>query len=274
MKNLVQYMIATSFLLSSSWAGVGVLQAPQSGSATTAQNPKFQPQLVKKTVSVINPQALGSVTTTLKGTELAPNARGQAKLKLGDVEVTVEVQADGLGAPDTLGSQFETYLVWAITPAGKTFKLGALEAKGNRFELKTKSAVRSFAIVVTAEPYQQVTRPADTIVLEVPSGGQTIAASCVFLKDGYAPVGYVFPPIDTGAGYPQQIVQMYNARRIATLAGADGNRNFKMGAEWFNSVVTSAERQKKFTDVILSQAKSATEYFETARAQALQHLMR
>jgi hypothetical protein len=267
-------MIATSLLLSSSWVGVRVLQAQQSGSATAERNLKFQPQLVRKTVSVINLPAIGSVTTALKGTELAPNASGQAKLKMGDVEVTVEAQANGLGAPGSFGDQFQIYLVWAITPAGKTFKLGAMEAKGNRFELRTKSAVRSFAIVVTAEPYQQVTRPADTIVLEVPAGGQTIAASCEFLKDGYAPVGYLFPPIDTGVGYPPQIVQMYNARRIAMLAGAEGNRNFKMGAQLVNSVVFSAERQKKFTDVMLSQANTATEYFETARVQALQHLMR
>ena len=273
MKNSVQHMIASSFLLSLFLAGVCVLQAQQSGSATVEQKLKFQPQLVKKTVSVINPPARGSVATTLKGTELAPNASGQAKLKMGDVEVTVEAQAIGLGAPGSFGAQFETYLVWAITPAGKTFKLGAMEAKGNRFELNTKSAVRSFAIVVTAEPYQQVARPSDTIVLEVPAGSQTVAASCEFLKGGYAPVRYVFPPIDTGVGYPPQIVQMYNARRIATLAGAEGNDNFKMGAELFNSVVFSAERQKKFTDVILSQAKTATQYFETAREEALQHLM-
>ena len=140
------------------------------------------------------------------------------------------------------------------------FKLGTMEAKGNRFELNTKSAVRSFAIVVTAEPYQQVTRPADTIVLEVPAGSQTVAASCEFLKGGYAPVRYVFPPIDTGVGYPSQILQMYNARRIATLAGAAGNEN-------------AAKKQKKFTDMILKQATIATEYFEAGRMTALQHLI-
>jgi len=150
---------------------------------------------------------------------------------------------------------------------------GSDGAKGNRFVLNTKSAVRSFAIVVRAEPYQQVTRPADTIVLEVPAGGQTTAANCEFLKGGYTPVGYQFQPIDTGAGYPPQIVQMYNARRIATLAGAEGSDNFHTGDEWFNSVVVSAKRQKKFTDVILHQAVSATEYFEAARVKALQPLM-
>src|SRR6516225_9705272 len=156
MKNSVQQMIASGFVLSLFCSGVSVLHAQQSGNATVAQNLKFQPQLVTETVNVINPPARGSVTTTLKGTELAPNATGQVKLKMGDVEVTVEAQANGLREPGSFGAQFETYLVWAITPAGKTFKLGAMEAKGNRFELNTKSAVRSFAIVVTAEPYQQV----------------------------------------------------------------------------------------------------------------------
>src|SRR6516162_3898991 len=273
MKNSVRHVLVTSFLLSLFWTGICVLPAQQSGSVPVEQNLKFQPQLVTKTVSVINPPARGSVTTTLKGTELAPNASGQAKLKMGNVDVTIETQANGLGAPESFGTQFETYVVWAITPAGKAFKLGAMEAKGNRFELNTKSAVRSFAILVTAEPYQQVTRPADTIVLEVPAGGRTVAARCEFLKGGYAPVGYLFPPIGTGVGYPPQLVQMYNARRIATLAGAEGNDNFKMGDELFNSVVFSAQRQKKCTDVILSQAETATQYFETARLEALQRLM-
>ena len=226
-ENSVRHVIASGLLLSLFWAGVYVLQAQQSGSATVEQSLTFQPQLVTKTVSVINPPARGSVTTTLQGTELAPNASGKAKLKMGDVDVTVEAQANGLGAPGSFGTQFETYVVWAITPAGKAFKLGAMEAKGNRFELNTKSAVRSFAIVVTAEPYQLVTRPADTIVLEVPAGGQTVAATYQFLKGGYAPVGYLFQPIDTGAGYPPQIVQTYNARRIAMLAGAKGTTILK-----------------------------------------------
>jgi hypothetical protein len=273
MKNSFRHIIASGFLLSLFWSGICVLQAQQSGSATVEQSPNFQPQLVTKTVSVINPPPRGPVTTTLKGTELAPNASGQAKLKMGDAEVTIEAQANGLAAPGNFGAQYEEYVVWAITPAGKVFKLGAMEAKGNRFELKTKSAVRSFAIVVTVEPYQQVTRPADMIVLEVPGGGQTVAASCEFLKGGYAPVGYQFPPLDTGAGYPPEVVQMYNARRIAILAGAEGNDNFQIADEWFNSVVVSAERQKKFTSVILNQASSATKYFEASRVKALKHLM-
>src|SRR3974390_3055428 len=178
MKHSVRHVIASGFLLSLFWTGVSVLQAQQSAKE---QNLKFQQQLVTKTVNVIKPPVRGSVTTILKGTELAPNASGEAKLKMGDVEVTVEAEANGLGTPSSFGTQFETYIAWAITPAGKTFKLGTMEAKGSRFELNTKSAVRSFAIVVTAEPYQQVTRPADTIVLAVPAGGQTAAASCQFL---------------------------------------------------------------------------------------------
>ena len=66
---------------------------------------------------------------------------------------------------------------------------------------------------------------------------------------------------------------MYNARRIATLAGAEGNDNFQTGDELFNDIVFSARRQKKFTEVMLQQATIATQYFEAARMMALQPLM-
>jgi len=230
MKNLVlRHIIAIGILLSLFWAGVGSLEAQQSGSATAEQSAKFQPQLVTKAVNGINPPARGSVTVTLKGTERAPGASGQAKLKMGEADVTIEAEVNGLGAPASVGSQFETYVVWAITPAGKAFKLGAMKGKGNRFELDTKSAVRNFAMVITAEPYQQVTRPADTIVLEVPVGAQTVTAKCEFLKGGYAPAGYQFPPIDTGAGYPAQVVEMYNARRIRRACRCREERQLQNG---------------------------------------------
>jgi hypothetical protein len=66
---------------------------------------------------------------------------------------------------------------------------------------------------------------------------------------------------------------MAKSRRITMLAGAERDDNFRTGDDWFNSVVVSAQRQKKFSDVILHQATSATIYFEAARAKALQHLM-
>jgi hypothetical protein len=273
MKTYVRHVVASGLLLSLFGSALCILQAQQSGNSPREQQGKLQPQLVTKPVNVINPPAHGSVTVILKGTEFAPIASGQAKLKMGDVEVAIEAQANGLAAPGSFGHQFQTYIVWAITPAGKLFKLGPMKANGNRFELNTKSAVRSFGIVVTAEPYQEVTRPADTIVLEVPAGGQTVAASYEFLKDGFAPAGYLFPPLDSGAGYPAQILQMYNARRIAVLAGAEGSQYFQIADEWFHSVVLSAEKQKKFTDVILKQALSATKYFEAARMKELQPLL-
>ncbi|HTT17902.1 MAG TPA: hypothetical protein VMG82_03090 [Candidatus Sulfotelmatobacter sp.] len=125
MKKSFRHIIAVSFLLSLSWTAACVRQAQQAGSAPAAENLKFQPQLVTRTVRVINPPPRGSVTTTLKATELAPGASGQAKLKMGEVEVTVEAQVNGLAAPAGFGAQFETYMVWAITPAGKAVKIAS-----------------------------------------------------------------------------------------------------------------------------------------------------
>src|ERR1700758_3742493 len=121
MKNSVRHIIASAFLLSSLVAVVCSLEAQQSGNAAAEPNQKFQPQIVTKTVNVINPPARGSITIALKGTGLAPGASGQAKLKMGEADVAIEAQTSGLAALGSFGSQFETYMVWAITPAGKTF---------------------------------------------------------------------------------------------------------------------------------------------------------
>jgi hypothetical protein len=129
MKNSLRHIIAGAFLLSSLGAGVCSLAAQQSGNAAGEPNQKFQPQIVTKTVNVINPPARGSVTATLKGTELAPGASGQAKLKMGEADVTIEAQTSGLAAPASFGSQYETYMVWAITPGRKNIQTGSHESQ-------------------------------------------------------------------------------------------------------------------------------------------------
>jgi hypothetical protein len=273
MKNSVRHIIASAFLLSSLVAGVCSLEAQQSGNAAAEPNQKFQPQIVTKTVNVINPPARGSITIALKGTELAPGVSGQAKLKMGEADVAIEAQTSGLAAPGSFGSQFETYMVWAITPAGKTFKLGAMKAKGNRFELDTKSAVRSFAMVITAEPYQQVTRPADTIVLEVPVGARPSPRIASSSKVATRRLDINSRRLIQVLATLRKFCKCTTPAASLCLQAPKGTRASKRGDEWFKSVVMSAQHEKKFTDMILQQATSATEYFEAARGKALQPLM-
>jgi hypothetical protein len=70
----------------------------------------------------------GSTKVDLKGTELMPDGGGQArveiKAKAGATSVDVEVK--DLKPPSTLGSEFLTYVLWAVTPEGRTGNMGEI----------------------------------------------------------------------------------------------------------------------------------------------------
>ncbi len=267
----------TAFLIA-----IGVLTAILSNAQSPAPKDtrvavqQFQPRTVTRTVHIIA-ASRGSSKAILKGTNLAPGVTGQVKIKASEVDVALEVQLTGVSAPVTFGDQYRTYLLWAVTPACKTMKLGELRFKTNRAELTTTTAVRGFGLLVTAEPYAEVVRPQEIVVAENDVAEGAISASCELLADAYAPTGYQFPPLDpSSAGYPPEIVQMFNARRIAQLAGAEDAApdNYRMAEDLFNSAVLSAQKQKKITTVMLKQAVNATQYYEAARSKAIEKRLR
>ena len=66
----------------------------------------------------------------------------------------------------TLGGEFLTYVLWAITPEGRAENLGEVMLSGDHARLQGATELQSFGMIVTAEPYYAVTQPSDTVVLE------------------------------------------------------------------------------------------------------------
>ena len=64
----------------------------------------------------------GGAKVDLKGTELMPRASGVAKveanLKAG--RTNVEVELKDMTPPSQLGAEFLTYVLWVVTPEGRT----------------------------------------------------------------------------------------------------------------------------------------------------------
>jgi outer membrane protein OmpA-like peptidoglycan-associated protein len=111
----------------------------------------------------------GSTKVDLKGTELMPEAGGQAKIeikaKAGRTSVDVEVK--DLKSPSTLGSEFLTYVLWAVTPEGRTGNMGEiLLNKNGDGKLSATTPAQTFSLVVTAEPYFAVRLPSEMVVLQ------------------------------------------------------------------------------------------------------------
>ena len=111
----------------------------------------------------------GSTKVDLKGTDLMPDADGQAKVeikaKAGRTSIDAEVK--GLKPPSTLGSEFLTYVLWAITPEGRTGNIGEiLLNKNGDGKLSATTPAQTFSLIVTAEPYFAVRLPSEMVVLQ------------------------------------------------------------------------------------------------------------
>jgi len=76
------------------------------------------------------------------------------------------VEFDGLQPATRNGAEYLTYVLWAITPEGRTSNLGEVLLNGTRSKLDVTTDLQVFGLVVTAEPYYAVSQPSDLVVME------------------------------------------------------------------------------------------------------------
>jgi outer membrane protein OmpA-like peptidoglycan-associated protein len=129
--------------------------------------PIYRVTVTERTAKAINYQhRSGATRIDFRGTELLPNSRGEAKVESKQGYIEIEVEFDGLQPATKQGAEYLTYVLWAITPEGRTANLGEILLNGTKSKLDVTTELQVFGLVVTAEPYYSVTRPSDLIVME------------------------------------------------------------------------------------------------------------
>jgi len=108
----------------------------------------------------------GSTTVDFVGTELMPKARGEAKVEAKKGYIEVEVEFKDLGSPTQFGTEYLTFVLWAVSPEGRTTNLGELVVKDGGAKLNVTSDLQVFAMGVTAEPYFAVRSPSSVVVMK------------------------------------------------------------------------------------------------------------
>jgi outer membrane protein OmpA-like peptidoglycan-associated protein len=109
----------------------------------------------------------GGTTVDLKSSGLVPAATGEAKVEAKGSVTTIEVKARGLALPTPIGTEFLSYVVWAVSPEGRAVNLGEIRPdKNGGGSLKVTTQLQSFSLFVTAEPYPFVRLPSEMLVLE------------------------------------------------------------------------------------------------------------
>src|ERR1700755_1955030 len=108
----------------------------------------------------------GATMIGFKGTTLMPLAKGEAKVTSERGGIHIEARFQGLTPANGFGPEYLTYVLWAITPDGRPNNLGEVLPAGTKNNITVTTALQSFGLMVTAEPYFSVTQPSDVVVLE------------------------------------------------------------------------------------------------------------
>ena len=171
----------------------------------------------------------GSTKIDFQGTDLMPGASGDAKVESKRGTMQIEVEFQGLDKPTSFGTEYLTYVMWAISPEGRSANLGeVLVGDNRRSKLDVTTDLQTFALIVTAEPYYAVRRPSNVVVVENVIRPDTVGTSEavdakyeLIDRGGYIPTGYHFDPVVLNSKLPLEFFEARNAVRIAKSAGAE-----------------------------------------------------
>ncbi len=262
--------------------GVLSAQALQTQDENTArvaagEAPIYRVDVTARTAKAINYQHRnGSTTIDFKGTDLLPGARGEAKVESKQGYIEIEVEFDDLMPANRQGSEYLTYVLWAITPEGRTSNLGEVLLNGTKSKLNVTTELQVFGLVVTAEPYFAVTMPSDLIVMENVVRSDTrgkveeIEAKYELLKRGQYqrlanPLALKLDP-----KVPIEIYEARNAVQIARSFGAD-----RFATETFNKAEASLAQAEAYQSrkankkSVVMTARQAVQTAEDSRAIAV-----
>lgn len=220
-----------SALLTVCW--VMSAQAPLAQNENAARmagglTPIYRVDVTARTTKAINYQhRSGATKIDFRGTELLPMARGEAKVESKQGYIEVEVEFNNLQPATKYGAEYLTYVLWAITPEGRTSNLGEIVLNGTKSKLNVTTELQVFGLLVTAEPYYSVTRPSDLIVMENVVRADTkgkieeIDAKYELLQRGqYQRLANPLA-LKLDQKLPLELYQARNAVQIARAVGAD-----------------------------------------------------
>ena len=243
----------------------------------------FRVVVVSRSVQAVNYEhRSGASKLDFAGTDLMPQAHGQAKVESKKGYTEIEVEFADLQNPTTFGSEYLTYILWAISPEGRAVNLGEVIVGGNhRSKLDVTTDLQAFALVVTAEPYYAVRQPSNVVVLEnvvrADTKGTTVAMSAKYElleRGGYIPTGYKFDPVVLNSKLPLEFFEARNALRIAESEGADtyAHASYQHAVELMNNADKQATRKHFAKKPMIAVAREAVQTAEDSREIAVKKI--
>jgi outer membrane protein OmpA-like peptidoglycan-associated protein len=206
--------------------------APQQMNQNTGQDmPVFRVNVFARTTKAVNYRHRGGSTMVdFRGTDIMPAVGGHAKVDGKAGRLAISVELTHLQPATSLGGQYLTYVLWAITPEGRAVNLGeVLPSEGGKDKIDVTTDLQAFGLIVTAEPYYAVVRPSNKVVAENILRQETkgfeepIDAKFDVLEGKQYTIDVPaeqLPATQANANAPLDLLEARNAVAIAKAAGA------------------------------------------------------
>jgi len=244
-----------------------------------AQQDVPESNLVNKSIKAIGYRVGGSSTKVdLNGTELMSSATGVAKVEAESGATSIEVALKNMTQPSKLGAEFLTYVVWVVTPDGRTGNTGEIIIRENgEGKLSATTPAQTFSLIVTAEPYFAVRLPSEMVVLENDTRkntkGQIFPVNDFKLmkRAQYEKLGNPLALTPDLKRVPLQVYEARNAVDIARSRSADKDAPeiFSKAAASLQMVENALAAKADKKDII-SSSRQTIQFAEDARALAAQ----
>jgi outer membrane protein OmpA-like peptidoglycan-associated protein len=250
---------------------------------TITPTPTFRVNVTSRSVQAVNyKHRSGASKLDFLGTDLMPSAHGQAKVESKKGYIEIEVEFANLEKPTSFGSEYLTYILWAISPEGRAVNLGEVIVGDNhRSKLDVTTDLQAFALVVTAEPYYAVRQPSNVVVIEnsvrEDTKGTTEVVNAKYElmeRGGYIPTGYKFDPVVLNAKLPLEFFEARNALRIAKSEGAEtyASDSYQHAVKLMNDADGYATDRDSPRKALIATSREAVQTAEDARAIAVKKI--
>lgn len=246
---------------------------------TRAQQDVPESNLIIKSVKAVGYRVGGwSTKVNFKGTELMSQATGEAKVEARQGKTNIVVSIKNVAQPTRLGAEFLTYVLWVVTPDGRSGNTGEiLVNKNGEGKLSATTPAQTFSMIVTAEPYFAVRIPSEMVILEndtrKDTKGQIFPVNDFKLmkRAQYEKLGN---PLAMTPDLERVPLQVYEARNAVDIAKShDAERD---ASEVFTKAIASLQATENLLNAkknridIMSAARQTVQFAEDARALAAQ----
>jgi outer membrane protein OmpA-like peptidoglycan-associated protein len=243
--------------------------------------PVFRVKVVSRTTKAVNYRHRGGSTRVdFKGTSLMPEAGGKAKVDSKSGRLQINADFNHMQPANKFGAQYLTYVLWAITPEGRSVNLGEILLDNGNSKIEVTTDLQAFGMIVTAEPYFSVVRPSNLVVVEniiryeTKGFEQPIEAKFDMLEGGQYTVDVdasKLPSTTAAPNTPLELLEARNAVAIAKAAGADQYAGDSLAkAEDFLARAEDYLKRKQGRTPIGTVSRGATQMAEDARVLTLQ----